>query len=236
MPLVIGVGLLMFQQFNGGIAVIFNCAYIFSTAGFKNAKAVSVAVAAVQFGANIFTCLIVDKLGRRILLLASSVIMCLSQFSLGFYFELYLPLDTNGHQFNASSLPSVFQSIAHTVPVDQLSWLAVTSLIVFNIFFGLAWGPLPWLVMSEIFPLRVRGPASGAATLMALLCAFLVARTFPTLQEALTPQGTYWLYGIFCLLAFIFVYLVVPETKGRTLEEIENYFEKRGDTAYETIQ
>ena len=236
MPLIIGVGLLMFQQFNGAIAVIFNCASIFSSAGFTDGKAVSITVAAVQFAANIFTCLVVDRFGRRILLLVSSVMMCISQFGLGFYFELYLPPNDNGHPVNTSALPSVFPSIAHKIPSDQLSWLAITSLVMFNIFFGLAWGPLPWLVMSEIFPLRIRGPASGGATLMAFLCAFLVTRTFSPLQDVLTPQGTYWFYGGLCLLAYIFVFLIVPETKGRTLEEIENYFEKKENSTYETIQ
>ena len=223
----------MFQQFNGAVAVIFNCASIFSTAGFKDGKAVSIMVAGVRFGANILTCLVVDKFGRRIPLLVSSVIMCISQCGLGFYFELYLPLDSNGHPVNASSLPGVFPSIAHTIPSDQLSWLAITSLLLFNICFGLAWGPMPWLLMSEIFPLRIRGIASDAATLMAFACAFLVTRTFAPLQDALTPQGSYWFYGGFCLLAFVFVYLVVPETKGRTLEEIEDYFEKNNTTLYD---
>nr|XP_025967980.1 solute carrier family 2, facilitated glucose transporter member 8 [Dromaius novaehollandiae] len=92
--------------------------------------------------------------------------------------------------------------------------------------FALGWGPIPWLVMSEIFPLKARGISSGACVLTNWVMAFLVTKEFHDLIGFLTSYGTFWLFSAFCCMNVIFTAFYVPETKGRTLEQIEAYFRR----------
>ncbi|XP_050782680.1 solute carrier family 2, facilitated glucose transporter member 8 isoform X2 [Gopherus flavomarginatus] len=92
--------------------------------------------------------------------------------------------------------------------------------------FALGWGPIPWLVMSEIFPLKARGISSGACVLTNWFMAFLITKEFHDLTGFLTSYGTFWLFSVFCILNVIFTVLYVPETKGRTLEQIEAHFRR----------
>ncbi|XP_068771324.1 solute carrier family 2, facilitated glucose transporter member 8 isoform X4 [Struthio camelus] len=92
--------------------------------------------------------------------------------------------------------------------------------------FALGWGPIPWLVMSEIFPLKARGISSGACVLTNWVMAFLVTKEFHDLVNFLTSCGTFWLFSAFCCMNVIFTAFYVPETKGRTLEQIEAYFRR----------
>jgi SP family arabinose:H+ symporter-like MFS transporter len=87
----------------------------------------------------------------------------------------------------------------------------------------MAMGPIPWILCSEIFPNKVRGRAMSIATFTIWTSCYIVAQTFPILNDskAIGPAPTFWIYGFVSLLTFLFVLLVVPETKGRTLEEIE---------------
>ena len=89
--------------------------------------------------------------------------------------------------------------------------------------FAMALGPIPWILCSEIFPTRIRGRAMSVATFTIWSACYVVAQTFPMLNDAqaVGPARTFWLYGFFSLLGFFFVLAWVPETKGKTLEEIE---------------
>ena len=197
-PLIISIGLMVFQQCSGINAVIFNAATIFEDAGFTDSKLVTISVGLIQFVGTGLACLIMDKAGRRILLLIMAVGMCVTLVGLGFYFEA----------------------------ASKILWLSILCIVLFNLSYSVAWGPVPWLVMSEIFPLRARGPASSIATLSNWLLAFIVTKTFPTMQARLTVPGTYWFFGGWCFLGFVFVYFLLPETKGKPLEEIEALFVK----------
>ena len=108
--------------------------------------------------------------------------------------------------------------------VGGLSWLSLTSLIVYITAYNLGWGPIPWLVMAEIFPARAKGLASGIATTVNWSCAFLVTKEFHDLQGAIHSYGTFWLFGSVCFVSMAFVGFFVPETKGRSLVEIERIF------------
>ncbi|XP_067868514.1 solute carrier family 2, facilitated glucose transporter member 8 isoform X2 [Heterodontus francisci] len=90
--------------------------------------------------------------------------------------------------------------------------------------FALGCGPIPWLVMSEIFPVRARGLASGACVIANWLTAFLVTKEFQDLVENITQYGTFWLFSSFCFMNLLFTIFFVPETKGKTLEQIEAHF------------
>ena len=225
---------MVIQQFCGVNAVIFNAASIFKDAGFDKAKLVSISVGLIQFVGTALACLLMDRAGRRILLWTMALAMCITLAGLGFYFEIYkAPNGTDSTP--ASDTVSLLGSKSHSVQASKISWLSILCLVLFNLAYAVAWGPIPWLVMSEIFPLKARGPASSLATLSNWLLAFVITKTYNSLVSGLTIQGTFWFYSGFSLLGFVFVVFVVPETKGKTLEEIEAMFHT-GKHAYLRIE
>ena len=223
-PLIISIGLMIFQQLSGITAVVFNAASIFEVAGFTDSKLVSMSVGLVQFLGTSLACLVIDKTGRRVLLLTMSIAMSCTLFGLGAYFEICIPPPGAN---SSSDVASLLGPISHSVPASKINWLAIVCIVLFNLFFALAWGPVPWLIMSEIFPPRARGPCSCLATIANWLAVFIVTKTYNTMQTSMSIQGTYWFFGGCSILGFIFVYMVMPETKGKTLTEIEAIFDKR---------
>jgi SP family arabinose:H+ symporter-like MFS transporter len=99
----------------------------------------------------------------------------------------------------------------------------LVAIIVFIAAFAMALGPIPWILCSEIFPTRVRGRAMSLATFVIWTSCYIVAQTFPMLNDSprVGPGITFWIYAGSSLLGLVFVFLMVPETKGRSLEEIE---------------
>jgi SP family sugar porter-like MFS transporter len=87
--------------------------------------------------------------------------------------------------------------------------------------FAMTLGPVVWVVLSEIFPNKVRGAAMSIATFSLWAACFVLTYTFPLLNKMLKASGTFWLYGFICLLGFWFIFKKLPETKGKSLEEIE---------------
>jgi hypothetical protein len=108
-----------------------------------------------------------------------------------------------------------------------LAPLAVITLMAYVASFAISLGPIFWLIISEIYPLRVRGIAEGSAAGVNWAFNFLVARTFLSLKDSLGPSLTFWVYALLAIASWIFSYYLVPETKGRTLEEIEHSFRHR---------
>lgn len=190
-------------------------------AGFKNGKLVSISVGLIRLLGGALACLIMDKAGRRIPLLTMAIGMCISLLLLGFYFEIYIPPPDSSSSSNTVSL---LGSISHSIPASKINWLSIVCVILFNLFFCLAWGPVPWLVMSELFPMRARGPAVCMTAMANWLFIFIVTKLYDPMQSSISIQGTFWFYGGCMFLAFVFVYKLVPETKGKTLEEIESLF------------
>lgn len=203
-PLVISLALMFFQQFGGVNAMMFYSATIFERAGFTNSTFVAIFIALVQFVTSVASCFLMDRAGRRLMLLVASVGMIIGCVLMGAYF---------------------FAS-TRTLCVD-ISWVAVTSLAIYIVGFVLGWGPCPWLMMSEIFPVAARGKASGIATFFNWLCSFIVTMAFKYMLVWFTPAGTFWFFTVVMLFALVFVYKVVPETKGKSLEEVQLYFEKK---------
>ena len=133
--------------------------------------------------------------------------MCISCVSLGAYYYV-----TN----NAISISiSAYEG-------PDISWIAVTSVSVYIVGFAMSWGPIPWLLMSEVFPVKARGTASGVATAFNWLCSFVITKTFAFLVNALFATGTFWLYGILAFIAVVFVFVFVPETKGKSFERFSS--------------
>jgi len=107
-----------------------------------------------------------------------------------------------------------------------LSWLAVISMMVYVASFAISLGPIFWLLIAEIYPLKVRSSTEGLAATFNWISNLVVTLTFLTLVQAIGASRTFWLYGLFAIGAWIFSYNFAPETKGRSLEEIEEFWRK----------
>ncbi|MDQ8039842.1 MAG: MFS transporter, partial [Rickettsiella sp.] len=102
-----------------------------------------------------------------------------------------------------------------------LRWVAVGSMVIYIASFAMSLGPIMWLIISEIFPLNVRGVGASLAISASWGFNMIVALTFLTLIQLMGPSHTFWLYAFLCILGWLFVYFIVPETKGCSLEQIE---------------
>jgi SP family galactose:H+ symporter-like MFS transporter len=210
-PLVIGVGLAIFQQITGINAIIYYANEIFGFAGFstpqEQAAATTWAIGAVNVLATLVAVAYVDHFGRKPLLLMGLVGMGTSLAVVG---ACFVKLDDAAG--SGESMAGTFMLVA---------------LVVFIASFAFSLGPVVWTIINEIFPNRVRGRAVAVATAVNWGAAYLVSRYFLTLIEDIGKPATFWLFAFFSLCAFVFIKRIVPETKGRTLEEIEAMWEPK---------
>jgi SP family galactose:H+ symporter-like MFS transporter len=205
-PLVIAVGLAIYQQITGINAIIYYADTIFAAAGFATAEQQTAVTTWAIGGVNVLATFIaiafIDRLGRRPLLLAGLIGMGLSLLVVG---AAFFSIGSAG----AALGPNVAGIVT------------LVALVVFIISFAFSLGPVVWTVISEIFPGRVRGRAVAVATAINWGAAFLISEFFLTLIDAVGVSFTFWLFALFCLLGLVWVYRRVPETKGRSLEQIE---------------
>lgn len=216
-PFILVVMLMFFQQFSGINAAIFYASQIFSDAGYSDDKANLVtfgAVGCVQVIATLVSVVLVDYLGRRILLITSSIGMVFSSFLLGVYFLVF---DEKCHM----SLQSL------NCP-RHIEYLAIVSVIIYIVSFSLGWGPIPWSSMSELMPCHVRTLGGSIATLTNWGFATIIIFAFPVYRDLVSPKFTWWTFGIIMGISVVFVALFIPEAKGRSLEEIQEHFENGG--------
>eukprot|EP01018_Ginkgo_biloba_P038248 Gb_38138 [translate_table: standard] len=206
-PLFAGVGLLLLQQLSGINAVMLYAGQIFREVGVSSANAASFGLGSLQVVMTFVTAGLVERAGRRLLLMVSAGGMAFTSFLVGFSFYFK---DIGGAQLSIGM--STFVNL-----------LALFSLLVYVLTFSLGVGPVPWIVMGEILPARVRGTAGSFATLMSWLSAWVVTLTFNFMLEWSAP-GSFWIFSTICAINVIFVALFVPETRGRTLEQIEASF------------
>jgi sugar porter (SP) family MFS transporter len=196
--MVVGIALAIFQQIVGINTVIYYAPTILKFAGQQNTGALtqSVYIGCTNVVFTIVAILLLDRLGRRFFLIAGTSILTVALIGLGIFF--------------ASS------SIQHSV-----GWLALVCLLVYIVGFAVGLGPVFWLMISEIFPLQMRGPAMAVCTMFNWGLNFAISYTFLTLTDSITKQGTFWLYAFFGICAVIFFATLVPETKDRSLEQIQ---------------
>ncbi|XP_038051873.1 solute carrier family 2, facilitated glucose transporter member 8-like [Patiria miniata] len=233
-PLFISIMLMIFQQCSGINAVMFNAKDIMTSAvqGISP-DAATIILAAVQVGATFVSVILMDVAGRKILLVLAGALMAISSGTFGLYYQL------TGNENITTTVASAFDFLGNATVSPSpatgtdLTWLSLVSIIIYIIGFSIGWGPIPWLIMSEIFPTKARGAASAIAAATNWLFAFIVTKTFTQLEDGLTRQGTFWLYAGVCVVSVIFVLFLVPETKGKTLEEIEAGF--TGQTVHSNV-
>jgi MFS transporter, SP family, galactose:H+ symporter len=193
----LGAGLAVIQQVTGINTVIYYAPTIFQAAGFQSAQASITATAGVGLVNVIMTIVsipLVDRVGRRPLLLSSLTGMLLSLVLLAIGFALGGP---------------------------ALKWIGVLSLVVYIASFAIGLGPVFWLLISEIFPLNIRGQAASIATTANWLSNFFVSLTFLSLLNGLGNVWTFLLYAVLSAAGLWYCFALVPETKGVPLERIE---------------
>ncbi|KAG6585596.1 sugar transporter ERD6-like 6 [Cucurbita moschata] len=205
LPLSIGIGLLILQQLSGINGVLFYSSTIFASAGITSSNAATFGLGAVQVVATAVTTWVIDRAGRRLLLIISSVGMTLSLLIVAVAFFVK----------DAVSEDSSLYSISGIVTVVGVVAMVVT--------FSLGVGAIPWIIMSEILPVNIKGLAGSIATLANWFSAWGVTMSANLLLEW-SSGGTFTIYLVVTCFMVLFVTLWVPETKGRTLEEIQISF------------
>ncbi|XP_050082011.1 facilitated trehalose transporter Tret1-like [Anopheles aquasalis] len=196
------IGLVTFLQMSGINVVLFYATDIFMNASDSlNYAVATIIVGAMQLFGTLIASLAVDRIGRRWLLMISAVFMCASHVTLGVYFHV---LHDNPAQ------------------VENLEWLPVLALSMFVTMFSIGFGPVPWIIIGEIFAVDVKDFASSLAIFTSYALSFMLTQTFNPLRDGLGEAGTFWLFGGFCALGALFVFLFVPETKGKSFDQIQS--------------
>lgn len=211
LPLLLGVGLAILQQATGINTVIYYAPTIFQFAGLAEATAsiaATVGIGVVNVLVTLIAIWLVDRAGRRPLLLWSLAGMGIAMLILGVGFAL--------------------EDSGAGVAAVSLGQITAISLIIYVAAFALGLGPIFWLLIAEIYPLSVRGLAMSLATVTNWAANFIIAVTFLSLVDLIGESGVFLLYALIAVLAWIFIFKLVPETKGLSLEQIEAYFRSRG--------
>ncbi len=201
--LLIGVMLPFFSQFSGINVIIYYGPKIFNEAGFTLGDALGgqVTIGIVNVLATLIAIWKIDDLGRRPLLLTGITGVVLALTLVGFFF------------YNDITQGAVL----------------LAFFLIFIAFFAFSFGPVTWVVISEIFPTHIRGRAMSIGTFAVWGSNTIVGQTFPWLLERLGSAGPFWLYALISAPAIYFVWKVIPETKGKSLEEIEQYWKDLGE-------
>jgi len=196
-PLIVGIVLAIFQQITGVNTIVYYAPTIMQMVGFSSAGTAILAtflIGLVGLVATIVSMFLVDKVGRRPLLLISLAGMGVVLLHLAFILGDPHPK----------------------------KWIVLADVLVYLAAFDLGLGPIFWLLISEIYPTTVRAQAMSLATMAIWAADFLVTATFLTVVDHLGMRGCFLLFAGLCLVAFVFSFRMVPETRDRTLEQIEN--------------
>ena len=208
----VGIILSVFQQFVGINVIFYYSTSLWRSVGFDESSsfAISVATSITNVLVTLVAIFLVDRVGRKPILLTGSVLMTLSLGLMAISF-MFSTEDASG----AVVLPAPWGPIA------------LVAANVFVIGFGASWGPLVWVLLGEIFPSRIRGKALGVAAGAQWVANFLITISFPAMSEWSLPL-TYGMYALFAALSFVYVAWRIPETKGMDIEQTETLFTRRG--------
>ncbi|KAG5232519.1 sugar transporter ERD [Salix suchowensis] len=195
--LIVGTGLMALQQFGGVNGIAFYASSIFISAGFSG-RIGMIAMVAVQIPMTALGVVLMDISGRRPLLMVSAAGTCLGCF--------------------LAALSFLLQDLNKMVSATP--FLALFGVLIYTGSFSLGMGGIPWVIMSEVFPINMKGSAGSLVTLVSWLGSWIISYAFNFLMDW-SSAGTFFIFSCVCGLTVLFVAKLVPETKGRTLEEIQ---------------
>jgi len=234
-PLFIALSLMFFQEFSGVNCILFYCSSIFLASGIgarvkpedlvdvkkivkalkNDSKLYALFVCSTLFIFTGISCFLVDRYGRRKLLLSGSVGMFISLIPVSVYVYHY--------QFNMKQIIDFLSKQENTT----YAILALMCILSFIAMFSIGWGPLPWLLMSELFPIKTRGIATAIVTFSNWSFVFTTTSSFCKVIYGIHIYGTLWTFAIIVVMGFFFTLFFVPETQGRPLEEVAELFIRR---------
>ena len=193
----VGIMLSVFQQAVGINAVLYFAPRIFASVGLSNPMIFTVLMGVVNISFTLLAIFTVERLGRKPLLISGSLLMALGALL-----------------------------FAVTNMVEMPSWVSVVSILIYSAAFMFSWGPICWVYMSELFPNTIRSQATAIAVAFQWIFNFIVSSTFVPMYN-FSHSMVYIIYGVICLIAALFVYKLVPETKGKTLEQMTALWRNR---------
>jgi len=204
--IIIGILISIFQQFVGINVVLYYAPEIFKSMGSGSDTALlqTIIVGAVNLFFTVIAIQTVDRIGRKPLMIIGALGMAISMFAIGTAFF-----------------------------TDSLGVFALICMMVYVACFAISWGPVTWVLLSEIFPNNIRGKALAVAVAAQWISNYLVSWTFPMMDknsyllEKFNHGFAYWIYGVMALIGMYIVWKFVPETKGKTLEEMNDLWEKK---------
>ncbi|XP_048486574.1 facilitated trehalose transporter Tret1 isoform X2 [Plutella xylostella] len=201
--LIVSFGLMVFQQMSGIYPILFYAETIFNKFSDSMNKTAPIIVGFFLVSSTYFSTMLLKKIRRRILLLFSFATMCVTAGFLAIYYHLKIPAS---------------QSANHI-------WVPLLTLCMYVTAYASGVGPIPWLMLREIFPANVTRRATAITAGFHWLLAFGVTKLFQNLLSMIKPGWTLWHFAVNCIFGALFVYFFVPETKNRTLKEIQDEFE-----------
>lgn len=212
--LITGMGIQCFQQITGIDATVYYSPEIFKSAGIKsnsNLLAATVAVGVSKTAFILVAIILIDKLGRKPLLYVSTIGMTICLFCVG----AALAFLKEGEIGVALAILSICGNVA---------------------FFSIGIGPICWVLTSEIFPLRLRAQAAALGSVGNRVCSGLVAMSFLSVSRAISVAGTFFVFSVISASSVVFVHKLVPETKGKSLEQIESLFQDQHNLNENEVQ
>ncbi|XP_053414326.1 solute carrier family 2, facilitated glucose transporter member 6 isoform X3 [Nycticebus coucang] len=227
-PIVITLLMRLLQQLTGITPILVYLQPIFnSTAVLLPPQDDAAIVGAVRLLSVLIAALTMDLAGRKVLLFISAAVMFAANLTLGLYVHFgprpLIPNSTMG--LENTSLGGPEQPLA--TPVSCLTLVPLLATMLFIMGYAMGWGPITWLLMSEILPLRARGMASGLCVLVSWLTAFVLTKSFLLVVGAFGLQVPFFFFAAICVMNLVFTGCCVPETQGRSLEQIESFFHAR---------
>lgn len=232
----IGLGLVILQQMTGQPNVLYYSTDIFKSVGFCGDLAsalASVGLGMVKVGVTVLSILLVDRIGRRKLLLVGTSIMALSLVVLVVFASYQLEVEGSQHRQTCSADNSSMTLVNSTSsPIDStddcnssslpasLRYVAFVSLLLYVSAYSISFGPVTWVILGEIFPLSSKGHAMSLAQAVNWIFNIFVSSTFLDAVFAFSLPGVFSFYLLMTVVAVVFIYLTVPETKNKSLETI----------------
>ncbi|NXL01838.1 GTR6 protein, partial [Mesembrinibis cayennensis] len=220
-PILIAVGMRFLQQLSGVTCVLVYLQSIFKkTSVILKPEYDAALVGLVRLFSVAIAAVSMDKAGRKILLFVSAGVMLVSNLTMGLYIH-FVPASQNGTIANktlesSASLPAE--------PTNYITLIPLLATMFFIMGYAMGWGPITWLLMSEILPLKARGVASGLCVVVSWLTAFTLTQFFLRVVEAFGLEVPFLFFAVICAGNILFTGCCVPETKGRSLEQIEAFF------------